>query len=135
MLFSPLSKVMMEHRQVHYLYSIGLRNFSHENEIVIYAIPLLLFILAISILCLVTIFLYDNRPLQLRLCVYSILCSIILIGIIAFYYFYIRNQNEWVSNSFSITVIFPIVNIILIFQAFRAIGRDDLLIKSYDRLR
>jgi len=91
--------------------------------------------LAITIMSFTTIILYNNRVVQMRLCVYNILISFCLIGYIAYYYFSIKHRPDVDSNSFTFIVVIPIINIILLFQSFRAIRRDDILIKSYDRLR
>lgn len=135
MLISPLSKIVLLRGEIIKFYSIGLRDLNQGNEFIRYTIPLFVLILIITGISLVAMLYFKNRTLQLRLCVYHILLSIVLIGFLAFYYFSIKNQLNWDSNSFSIVVIFPLINIVLTFQAFRAIGRDEHLIKSYDRLR
>ena len=86
--------------------------------------------LAISITGIVTIFLFTNRKLQLRLTSFSILinilvlilCSIIIWG----------NEN---SPTLSFGLLVPIFSSLLFYLAYRGIKSDDDLVKSSNRLR
>jgi Domain of unknown function (DUF4293) len=135
MLISPLSNMILLNGEVQKWFSIGIKNINQDNTFVKYTIPHFVLVVIITLISLYTILSYNKRQLQLKLCVYNILLSLLLIGLTAYYYFVIKNRFNWDSNSFSLVIIFPIINIVLTFQAFRAIGRDDQLIKSYDRLR
>lgn len=132
--FIPLSTMNIPDGDIVKLYSTGLKNIN-TGEILFRAYPILVLGIVTSLLSIITIFLYQNRILQMRLCVYNILLLLGLTGMFIYYYFYIRNSFDFRGHSFSITLIIPVVNIILIFQAFRAIRRDDLMVKSYERLR
>ncbi|MBN1598218.1 MAG: DUF4293 domain-containing protein [Bacteroidales bacterium] len=132
--FVPISEMMLPNGDVAKLYSTGLKNLN-SSEVLYQTFPILILGLATSLLSLITIFIYQRRTIQMRLCVYNILLLLFMAILFAYYYFDIRNKLEVQMHSFSYTLVIPLVNIILIFQAFRAIRRDDLLIKSYDRLR
>ena len=89
--------------------------------------------LAISAaLSLITIFLYKNRKLQMKICaltMFIILLYVIFLGYCA----YFRLQGE----SFTPTLFasFPFAAFILIALARNAINKDEKLIRSIDRLR
>ena len=82
----------------------------------------------IGALCLLTIFLYKNRKLQMRLSFIALLLSAIDIWL---YFFY---KDESVSGV-SLFSIFTFLIPIFILMAIRGIYRDIKLIKSLDRIR
>jgi hypothetical protein len=94
----------------------------------------------IGLISFINIFLYTKRNLQIRLCVFNIL---LLVGLSAltYYYFTVIKKQIVISNlsvikhAFDISIIFPVISIIFTFLAFRAIRKDELLIRSYERLR
>ena len=91
-----------------------------------------------AVLPLVTIFLYKNRMLQIRLCAVEL---VLLVGSAVFMaiYYYLSNrlfsQLEFHTQGFRIAIVFPVIGIILDYFAIRAIFRDELLVKSLDRIR
>lgn len=90
-------------------------------------------LMVVAILSLVTIFLYRKRMLQIRLTLFS---SIILVG----YYvtlaaFVWGTLKECGSFTPSWTLCLPLISIILNWLAIRAIGKDEMLVKAYERLR
>lgn len=92
------------------------------------------FLLVVLLICLVTIFLYRRRMLQIRLCIISI---VMLVGVqgVMFYIVNAIGKNLNTKPQYSIVFIFPLVSAILNFLALRAIARDEALIRSLDRLR
>jgi hypothetical protein len=80
-----------------------------------------------------TIFLFHRRVWQMRLTGFA---SMLLIG-----YYLVLAAFVWmsvpaeVSLSLSGTVCLPFVAIVLDYLAIRAIGKDEMLVKAYDRLR
>lgn len=94
-----------------------------------------------TLLPFVTIFLYKNRPLQIRLC--GVEC-VLLIGAVAlvgaFTYVVCNNiftefDITWSNIVFRFGVLMPIVSVVLTVLAMRAILRDELLVRSLDRIR
>jgi hypothetical protein len=135
MIFFPLSEMQLANNELLKLYSVGVKNMDQAGQIIYYTLPLLFLLLVITIISTISIFFYKKRELQMKLCVYNILLMILLLGLMIFYYLSIKHRFLLGFHSFSIIAISPFVNIILTFQAFRAIRRDELLIKTYDRLR
>ncbi|GAE81956.1 DUF4293 domain-containing protein [Bacteroides reticulotermitis] len=94
----------------------------------------LFFILLLSTtVSLATIFLFKNRPLQVRMSVFN---SLLLVGFyIAFVTFYFSLRSEVVSFRVDWALSFPLIAIILNYLAIRAISKDELMVKAADRLR
>jgi cell shape-determining protein MreD len=85
-----------------------------------------------------TIVLFKNRMLQIRLCAVEL---VLLLGSQVFMaiYYYLGNrmfsQFEYHAQGIHIAIIFPLVAIILDYLALRAIFRDEMLVRSLDRIR
>lgn len=88
-------------------------------------------------IALVTIFLYRKRKMQIRLCVVQIILQAGLQAVIVFYLLRAATliEMDMSSMKYSITAIFPVINIILAFLAYRGVAKDEKLIKSLDRIR
>ena len=97
-----------------------------------------------ALISFVTIFLYRRRDIQLRLCSINI---IILLGIQVFTGYILYRSNAFVEQmniaeagfsagiSYSALNVFAAVAMILSYLAFRYILKDELLIKSLNRMR
>lgn len=107
-------------------------NIEPPNEVVVIDgaknLQLLIFTAASMILSLVTIFLFKDRKLQIRLCLVGIAVSIL---ILLFYWLEIKN----VKGTISLTALFALAIPISYFMAFRGIRADQKLVKSLDKLR
>ncbi len=62
---------------------------------------------------------------------------VLMIGYLGLNYYYIQNFSKQLSGvvSYEITAIFPFVAAVLTYLAIRAIGKDEALIRSMDRIR
>ncbi len=134
MVFMPFSQMMTADGELLKLYCTGLHNIPQES-LIYNAWPLCVLTVVTGLISFVSIIIFQRRVLQMRFCVYNILLSLAQFILLLFYFFKFKREFGTDLHSFSFTIILPLVNIILIFQAFRAIRRDDILIKSYDRLR
>ncbi len=85
----------------------------------------------VGIASLITVFLFGNRQLQIKIC-FGVL-AVALLNILL-YYLQARNfvPNEW---SFDLTSLITIAIPFLLFLAIRGIYKDEQLVKSVDRLR
>ena len=93
-------------------------------------LPLIFVTLAIGILTLITIFLYKNRKLQLRL---TILAVLLEAGLVFLYYNEI--QTFIGKGTFSIYAILHVGVVVFLILAARGINSDNKLIKDSNRLR
>ena len=92
-------------------------------------ILILIVTVAIAVISLVTIFLYNDRKKQLLLCTTNCLLSITVIVL------YFLQIKKFVDGAISITSLITLVIPVLIMLAIVGIYRDEKLIKSVDRLR
>ena len=86
-----------------------------------------------SILSLVTIFLYKNRKLQFVIGRIIILMNLFLLGLLI--YLSLTLSGETIVSEKGIGMFLPILVVLLIVLANKAIKKDEDLVKSVDRLR
>lgn len=85
-----------------------------------------------AVVTLGTIFLYKKRMLQIRLTIFNIILLLGYYGTLVTFVFMLKGENSFIP---SWTVILPLISIILDWLAIRAIGKDEMLVKAYERLR
>jgi len=102
------------------------------EEMVFNGLPLLIFIGIITLLHIVIILLYKKRILQIRILVFTI---ILLLGLFAMFFYFTYSGFDGAKVAFKIPVAFPVVAVILDWLAIRAIGKDEALVRSLDRIR
>jgi hypothetical protein len=92
---------------------------------------LLVACIALSAVC---IFKFKNRMLQTRFCIFSIL---LLVGYAVAYgvFAYIIKGDMGVSFAPDWRAAFPVISIILEYLAWRNILKDEMIVRSLDRLR
>lgn len=105
--------------------------YNGETE-VFNGLPLLIFVGIITLLHLVAIFLFKKRILQIRILVFSI---ILLLGLFGMFFYFTYSGFDGAKVAFKIPVAFPLVALILDWLAIRAIGKDEALIRSLNRIR
>ncbi|MDT0641696.1 DUF4293 domain-containing protein [Zunongwangia sp. F363] len=96
---------------------------------------LMVFIMFLSsaALSLVSIFMYKNRKLQFVLGRLNIILNFFLLGV--FVYWSLSIPGEMDISEKGIGMLLPIVSIVFLVLANRAIKKDEDLVKSVDRLR
>lgn len=90
---------------------------------------LLLLTIGSIILSTITIFLFKDRKLQMRLCIAGFLVSILIIV------FYISEMNKLRHTTLALASILPFAVVAGYFMAFRNIRKDEKLIRTLDKLR
>ncbi len=85
-----------------------------------------------AIISLITIFLYRKRMLQIRLTLFNIILAIGYYVTLVTFVFMLKGESTFVL---SWMVCLPFVGIVLDWLAIRAIGKDEMLVKAYERLR
>ncbi len=94
-------------------------------------IPLMFF--ASAILSLIALFLFKNRKLQFVIGRVIILINLFLLGVLI--YLSLNLSGETVVSEKDIGMFLPILVVLLIVLANKAIKKDEDLVKSVDRLR
>lgn len=87
-----------------------------------------------ALLAVATIFLYKNRKLQMKMSLGGILLGAVILFVSALDYWNFTPQTA-LGKEFNYGIIFPFLIMGLFFLAYRAINKDEKLVKSMDRLR
>lgn len=90
---------------------------------------LLICTIASIILSAVTIFLFKDRNLQMKLALAGLLIAIIIIAL------YITQMNKVSKSTLALFAVLPFAILAGCFMAFRLIRKDEKLVKSLDKLR
>jgi len=135
-IFSPLADLLNKVDNLNYLVDFkGISLIQTTGNIIESRIWALTSVsMVVPILALIAIFSFKNRVKQIRLTVIN------MFFILCFYIFLVlylwpacgRLHADW---HLRIVTVFPLVNLILSYLAIGAIGKDEKLIKSMDRLR
>ena len=114
------------------LFNLWLR-MSDSGEHVFTPWALFALLVIITTLTFLDIFLFTRRALQMRVLT---LCMILLVGYYALLGFIVyQAHSNGATYTPSITAAFPFICIVLDYLAFRGILKDELLVRSLDRLR
>lgn len=96
--------------------------------------PIFLGLIGVSVaFSIIAIFLHKNRKLQFVINRFNILANLILLGV--FVYRSLSVPGEALVSEKGIGMYIPVISIVLLVLANRAIQRDEQLVKSVDRLR
>ncbi|MGB7841960.1 MAG: DUF4293 domain-containing protein [Salinimicrobium sp.] len=99
-----------------------------EDVLMVFA----LFMISAAI-SLMTIFLFKNRKLQFMLGRLNILLNLILLGL--FVYWSLNISGEALVSEKGIGMLIPVISIVFLVLANKAVKKDEDLVKSVDRLR
>ena len=111
--------------------SIYALDFLDSDSYILKLIPVLF--LASAILAFIAIFIFKNRKLQFVIGRLTILINLILLGLLI--YLSLTLPGEAAVSEKGIGMFIPILAILLIVLANKAIKKDEDLVKSADRLR
>ncbi|QZT37436.1 DUF4293 domain-containing protein [Halosquirtibacter xylanolyticus] len=97
-------------------------------------IPLVIFVGLIIILSLITIFMYRNRIMQMRITVVNL---ILKLGVVGVAYFYASTTASLIHGDVKLNyvLVFPVIALIFDYLAIRSIGKDEALVRATDRIR
>ena len=90
---------------------------------------LLILTVAVALTGLVTIFLFKNRKLQMRLTWLGLLLQLVVLAL------YFQQTKQFVQGNFTLTSAISFVIPVFFILAWLGIRKDEKLIKSMDRLR
>lgn len=105
-----------------------------NDELIMSLVPLSGISILISILSIIAIFLFRKRKIQMKLAGAVILLTIMHIGLMLYYIF-------WVTGKFQAEIVpvyrmfIPLLILIFGILAYLGIRKDENLVKSLDRLR
>lgn len=88
----------------------------------------------VPVISLITIFLFKKRLIQIRMTIFNIVLSAGFYGML---FIYLWQFGKILEAKFFLELVaaFPLVNIILGVLTVRAIGKDEALVRSLNRIR
>lgn len=114
---------------------LGLFQISEEKTTLVTELfPLLVLTSIIVAIALISLFLFKKRKLQMRFSIYNTILGLSLSFLAVYYTMQIADTNSS-KLSFCLGLLLPTVSSVFSFLAFRAIKKDDDLVKSVDRIR
>jgi len=114
------------------LYTFTINGIFNGETMVFDGLPIMIFTGLILFLHLVIILMYKKRVLQIRMLVFSI---ILLLGLVGMFFYFTYAGFTGAQVAFKVPVAFPVIAVILDYLAIRAIGKDEALVRSMDRIR
>lgn len=99
------------------------------------SLPIFAISIVAGLLAFITIFLFKNRKLQMKLATLGLLLSAGLIALVVYMFSTFGKTPEVAKTSYSWGALLPIAMFILFILALVNIRKDEKLIKSLDRLR
>jgi hypothetical protein len=90
--------------------------------------------IVVAVIALITIFLFKNRGSQIKLTVFNMVLQVGFYVVVAVY-MYTAYKYANTDFDFHLPIVFPLISLILSYLTFRAIVKDDLLVKSLGRVR
>lgn len=134
--FMPLAEIVT-YESSYYFSIYGIKN-PEENNWIYHTIIISIITSLASIGTIATIFLYKNRKQQIKasqflLLLYTALISSAFLLIDTAKSAFPSNNNILIN--YKLSVLFPLISLVLIFMAIKAIKKDEELVRSADRLR
>jgi hypothetical protein len=137
--FFPLANYYHELQGNYKFYIYGMTSMDPEPAVrfsPLFTIPLIFMTVASFIFAVSSIFLFKNRPLQIRLCAFNMLTNIVLVMVIFFFYATKIKTLTMIEPEYNYTgMALPLVSILFLILANQAIRKDETLVKSSERLR
>jgi hypothetical protein len=99
------------------------------------------FPVATGILALVAIFLYKNRPLQMRITAFGFLFATIYVGLLLLWIIssqetaLAEQQVQVIKTTYGVSTYLPMGQVLLFILAQRAIKKDEKMVRDSERIR
>jgi hypothetical protein len=114
-------------------YNLWITNSNGEHSFVTF--PLFVVLLLSSALGFCSIFLYRNRMLQARICIFNMLLLVGWYVLFAVYAQVVGYSESQSAFAVLLPASFPAVAVILYFMARKSIIKDEKLVRAADRIR
>ncbi len=105
-----------------------------RGEVIQHLWPLTVLLALVPLLALISIFAFKRRTVQMRLSMLVLLLSLGTLILGAFYVLMFDRKID-ITVVWTVKSLFPLVSAILAWLAYRAIMKDEMRVRSYERLR
>ncbi|MGB4204599.1 MAG: DUF4293 domain-containing protein [Bacteroidales bacterium] len=113
----------------------GLRGISDDTFLNVNTKPLIIIAVVLILLAVFSIFMYKNRLLQMRVIRFGVLLDLAFIIVIYFGYIDSISQKANVEVQYKTGIYFPLIMLVFLILAIRAIMADEKKVRAADRLR
>ena len=129
----PFAELLGANGQL-FIFSFNGLSIENEEGMYLLTIPPMILLIMIVFISFFSIFLYKKRVIQMRVNFFNMM---LMLGYLGLNYYYIQNFSQQLDGivSYQVTAIFPIISAVITYLAIRAIGKDEALIRSMDRIR
>ena len=135
--FFPIAQYQNDLRGTYKLFATGMKYMEEQTTVNFLATsPMLLLLIGSILLSIASIFTFKKRRLQLLFVNINILFTITLVALLFLFYsdHFFRDIVQ-VSPSYQFGGFIPLISLVFLILAFRAIKKDESLVRSADRLR
>jgi hypothetical protein len=137
--FFPLANYYHEFEGNYKFFIYGIQPMDPEPKVAFhqfFTLPLMAMVVASFIFSMATIMVFKKRTLQVRLCAFNVLTNIVLILVIFFFYASRIKTLTLIEPEYNYPgMVMPLVSLLFLMLANRAIRKDEALVRSADRLR
>ena len=134
MFFFPFAEIL-SNEGMFYTFEFDGLHYINSEEVYVQTVPTIILLAMILGVNLVSVFLFKQRIVQMRL---SFVNMILMLGFIGLIYYYVRQfsgELESVAVNYELYNVLPFAAAIFTYLAIRAIGKDEALVRSIDRIR
>ena len=134
MFFFPYAEILSGEGSLYTFEFDGL-HYIESAKVYIQTVPSIILLSVILAINLVVIFLFKKRITQMRVAFINL---ILMLGFLGLVYFYVNNFTTDLKAeavSYKLYDALPLLAAIFNYLAIRAIGRDEALVRSIDRIR
>jgi len=118
---------------------IAQSGFLSDKDFDVFDSPVLIVLAALGgLLAIISVFLFKNRPLQVRLTYLTIILGVLLLVAAVVLFLNEDNSQQVIDKgqiSDSIGLYMPVLSLVFGFLAARFINKDEKIVRSADRLR
>ena len=135
--FFPMIDYIDPVKGTYKLFATGLHSYSDLPGILFFweTLPLLVLIVLSLVMALITVFLYKNRRIQFQLVNINVLLNVLLVALVFLLYSRTFENRLQISSNYQFGMYIPLISLVFLVLASRAIRKDEGLVKSSDRLR
>ena len=135
--FFPMIDYIDPVKGTYKLFATGMKSYSDIPGFLFFweTLPVLILVIASLAMALITIFLYKKRRIQFQLVNINVLINVLMIALVFLLYSRIFENRLQIPSNYQFGIYIPLISLVFLVLASRAIRKDQSLVKSSDRLR
>ena len=135
--FFPMIDYIDPVKGTYKLFATGMKSYSDLPGLLFFweTFPILILVITSLVMALITIFLYKKRKTQFQLVNINVLLNVLLVALVFLLYSRIFENRLHIASTYQFGIYIPLISLVFLVLASRAIRKDDSLVKSSDRLR